>query len=55
VADLNALSVLTPRKLLVTKAALDAIKEKYQAKKPKAEPSEAKKSATGKAQATKSK
>lgn len=28
VADLNALSILTPRKLLVTKAALDAIKER---------------------------
>jgi large subunit ribosomal protein L4 len=28
VADLNALSVLAPRKLLVTKAALDAIKER---------------------------
>jgi large subunit ribosomal protein L4 len=28
VAELNALSVLTPRKLLVTKAALDAIKQK---------------------------
>jgi hypothetical protein len=28
VADLNALAVLTPRKMLVTKAALDAIKER---------------------------
>jgi large subunit ribosomal protein L4 len=28
VADLNALSVLGPRRLLVTKAALDAIKER---------------------------
>ena len=28
VAELNALSILTPRKLLVTKAALDAIKER---------------------------
>jgi len=28
VAELNALSVLTPRKMLVTKAALDAIKER---------------------------
>jgi large subunit ribosomal protein L4 len=28
VSDLNALAVLTPRKLLVTKAALDAIKER---------------------------
>ncbi|MCA9120883.1 MAG: 50S ribosomal protein L4 [Planctomycetaceae bacterium] len=29
VAELNAYSVLTPRKLLVTKAALDAIREKH--------------------------
>ena len=28
VADLNALAILTPRKILVTKAALDAIKER---------------------------
>jgi large subunit ribosomal protein L4 len=35
VAELNALSVLTPRKLLVTKAALDAIKQR--APKAKAE------------------
>jgi large subunit ribosomal protein L4 len=28
VADLNALAVLTPRKLLVTKAALDALKQR---------------------------
>jgi large subunit ribosomal protein L4 len=33
VAELNALAVLTPRKILVTKAALDAIKERG-AKKP---------------------
>jgi large subunit ribosomal protein L4 len=32
VADLNALAVLTPRKMLVTKAALDAIKERAAAK-----------------------
>lgn len=32
VADLNALAVLTPRKMLVTKAALDAIKEKSSGK-----------------------
>ncbi len=31
VSDLNALSVLTPRRMLVTKAALDAIKAKAQA------------------------
>jgi large subunit ribosomal protein L4 len=30
VADLNALSVLTPRKLLVTRAALDAIKQRVE-------------------------
>lgn len=36
VADLNALAILTPRKVLVTKAALDAIKSK--AKSPKKEP-----------------
>jgi large subunit ribosomal protein L4 len=32
VAELNALSVLTPRKILVTKAALDAIKDKSKSK-----------------------
>ena len=32
VSGLNALSVLRPRKMLVTKAALDAIKERAQAK-----------------------
>jgi large subunit ribosomal protein L4 len=32
VAELNALSVLTPRKMLVTKAALDAIKDKSSGK-----------------------
>ena len=32
VADLNALSVLAPRRMLVTKAALDAIKERAAAK-----------------------
>jgi len=31
-SDLNALAVLTPRKMLVTKAALDAIKERSTAK-----------------------
>jgi hypothetical protein len=31
-ADLNALAVLTPQKMLVTKAALDAIKERVPAK-----------------------
>ena len=42
VADLNALAVLTPRKMLVTKAALDAIKERSAkvAKKSAAEKSE---------------
>lgn len=41
VSDLNAWSVLTPKKLLVTKAALDAIKERASkvAKSPKAEES----------------
>jgi large subunit ribosomal protein L4 len=37
VADLNALSVLSPRKMLVTKAALDAIKERAAAKAPASE------------------
>ena len=35
VAELNALAILTPRKLLVTKAALDAIKERSPKKKAK--------------------
>jgi large subunit ribosomal protein L4 len=34
VSDLNALSVLTPRKMLVTKAALDAIKKRATAAAP---------------------
>lgn len=39
VAELNALAVLTPRKILVTKAALDAIKERSaKAAKPAATP-----------------
>jgi len=33
VAELNALAVLQPRKMLVTRAALDAIKERGTAKK----------------------
>lgn len=36
VADLNALSVLTPRRLLMTTAALDAFREKASAKQPQA-------------------
>ena len=41
VADLNALAVLTPRKMLVTKAALDAIKDRSaKVKKKSAEKSE---------------
>jgi large subunit ribosomal protein L4 len=39
VGDLNALTVLAPRKLLVTKAALDAIRERAQAKGNKSAPS----------------
>ncbi|HVX10809.1 MAG TPA: 50S ribosomal protein L4 [Pirellulales bacterium] len=39
VSDLNALTVLAPRKLLVTKAALDAIRERAQANGHKAAPS----------------
>ena len=35
VSDLNALGVLAPRRMLVTKAALDAIKERAAAKKAK--------------------
>ena len=37
VADLNALGVLSPRKMLVTKAALDAIKERAAANAPASE------------------
>lgn len=37
VSDLNALSVLRPRRMLVTKAALDALKERAQAKQERTE------------------
>lgn len=40
VSDLNALSVLSPRKVLMTKAALDAIRQKAESKRSASEKSE---------------
>ena len=40
VADLNALAVLSPRKVLVTKAALDAIRQKAESKRSASEKTE---------------
>lgn len=40
VSDLNAWAVLSPRKVLVTKAALDAIRERAEAGRKKTQPSE---------------